>query len=77
MDTKRVKQIIRAVVRDDGHTPAMAGEVLLRDLQEDRYVAMILSECLASNTPQRQRAEAICRLLGTYGVGTVVEGRLV
>ncbi len=77
MDTKRVKQIIRAVVRDDGHTPAMAGEVLLRDLQDDEFVAMILSECLASSTPQRQRAEAICRLLGTYGVGTVVEGRLV
>ena len=77
MNDNRVKQIIRGVVRDEGHTPAIAGEVLLRDLQEDKWVAMILTECLASSTPQRQRAEAICRLLGTYGVGTVVEGRLV
>lgn len=77
MNEKRVKQIIRGVVRDDGHTPALAGEVLLRDLQDYKWVAMILAECLASNTPQQQRAEAICRLLGTYGVGTIVEGRLV
>lgn len=77
MTDKKLKQLLDGVVVMGGHTPAMAGQVLYRDILTDRFVAQLLDVVLASNTDQKTRTEAVCRLLGTYGVGTVVEGRLV
>lgn len=73
----RYRKTLCQVEEYDGHTPALAAGVLLRTMAEDEWVADMVETVLRGDTSQRERAEAMCRLLGTFGVGSIVEGRLV
>lgn len=73
----RYRHLLGRVEREDGHTPSLAAYVLLKDTVDDAFVADLVETVLRADTPTRDRAEAMCRLLGTYGVGSVVKGRLV
>jgi hypothetical protein len=73
---KAHKKAIRAVAGSNLWTPAMAANVLLKEMP-DPFIEMMVETVLASGTSQQERAEALCRLLGSFGVGSIVEGRLV
>jgi hypothetical protein len=74
---KTHKKAIRAVAGSNLWTPAGAGNVLLKEMETDPFIEMMVETVLAGGTSQQERAEALCRLLGSFGVGSIVEGRLV
>jgi hypothetical protein len=57
--------------------PETTARQLLANIKEDAFVGMMIQQVLDSGSSQDERAEAMCRLLGSYGVGTIVTGRLV
>jgi hypothetical protein len=46
------------------------------DYMQDTYIEILVDEILSSKTPQRERLASLGRLLSTYGVGTIVQGRI-
>jgi hypothetical protein len=77
MNPKNLRRTLARVERDAGHTPAMASHIIHKDCLDDPFIAMMVDIVLSSNSNQYERAEAMCRLLGSYGVGNIVTGRLV
>jgi hypothetical protein len=77
MNQKNLRRTLARVERDAGHTPAMASHIIHKDCLTDPFIAMMVDIVLSRNSNQYERAEAMCRLLGSYGVGTVVMDRLV
>lgn len=62
-------------VRDyGGLTPSEAARTVL--LESDKWVLTLIQEATSSQGTVSTRTEALCRLLGTYGVGTIVHGRI-
>lgn len=71
---------LRAVERiaSSGLTvPEMGARQLLENIKGDAFVGMMVQRVLESETSQDERAEALCRLLASYGLGSIVTGRLV
>jgi hypothetical protein len=77
MNQKNLRRTLARVTHDAGHCPAMASHVVYKDCLNDPFIEMMVDIVLSSNSNQYERAEAMCRLLGSYGVGTVVMDRLV
>ena len=74
---KNIRRLLARVERDAGHCPSVASHTVIKNCLEDAYLLSIVETVLSSNSNQYERAEAMCRLLGSYGVGTIVMGRLV
>jgi hypothetical protein len=71
---------LRAVERvaSSGLTvPETTARQLLANMKDDAFIGMMVQLVLESGSSQDERAEAMCRLLGSYGVGTIVTDRLV
>ena len=71
---------LRAVERvaSSGLTvPETTARQLLANMKADAFIGMMVQLVLESGSSQDERAEAMCRLLGSYGVGTIVTDRLV
>ena len=62
---------IGGLVASDG------AKVLTAEMEQDPFIVMMVQNILATDSTQTERAEALCRLLGSFGVGSIVEGRLV
>lgn len=77
MPTDRDTKTVQAVEIHGGLVPATAARVLRQDMATDQLVAVLVADILASGTRREDRAEALCRLLGTYGLGSIVAGRIV
>ena len=71
----RTEKKLRKVRDHSGLVPSQTASFLMQ--LEDEYVAYMVDEILSSTTSQQDRTELLCRLLGTFGVGTIVEGRIV
>lgn len=69
------QRALREVIRSGGTLPELAARTVLKD--DDEFMLELVASVIDSKTSQRQRVEDLCRLLGSYGVGTIVEGRLV
>lgn len=62
------------------HTSAeklAAVAVLRRELMGDRYMAIQIERVLSSSSTKEERTHSLIDLLTAFGVGTIVEGRLV
>jgi hypothetical protein len=57
--------------------PETGARQLLENMKGDAFVGMMVQRVLESGASQDERAEALCRLLASYGLGSVVTGRLV
>ena len=70
---KAVKRVhhFGGLVASDG------AKVLTAEMEQDPFVGMMVQRILATDTTQTERAETLCRLLGSFGVGTIVHGRMV
>jgi hypothetical protein len=80
MTTKTRPQWWRAVTRVHHYGGLVASDgakVLTAEMELDPFVGMMVQRILATDTPQTERAETLCRLLGSFGVGTIVHGRMV
>ena len=75
MNTEGTKKTLRQVEIRGGHVPSIAAHSVLTE--GDPLVLLLIEETLDTKNTKAERAEALCRLLGTYGVGTIVAGRLV
>jgi hypothetical protein len=77
MNKKSILTLLAKAERLTGHTPSMAAHVVHKDCLRDDFILSIVERVLSSNSNQEERTEAMLRLLGSYGVGTVVMDRLV
>ena len=77
MNKKNILSLIAKAERLTGHTPSMAAHIVRKDCLEDDFILAMVERVLSSNSNQEERAEAMFRLLGSYGVGTIVMDRLV
>lgn len=75
MAVKDVRTYLQHVEATCGHVPAMTAHALL--VEDDEWVMELIDMTLDQKLSKADRADSLCRLLGTYGVGTIVAGRLV
>ena len=75
MNTEGTKKTLRQVEIRGGYVSSIAAHSVLTG--GDPLVLLLIEETLDTKNTKAERAEALCRLLGTYGLGTIVAGRLV
>lgn len=77
MKTANYKKAIQRVASSGLTVPETTARQLLANMEADAFIGMMIQQVLDSGSSQDERAEAMCRLLGSYGVGTIVTDRLV
>jgi len=75
--TETTRRAVAWVHRNGGLVASDGAKVLTAEMKQDPFVEMMVQIVLAPNSTNTERAEALCRLLGSFGVGSIVEGRLV
>jgi hypothetical protein len=77
MKTPNYKRAIQRVADSGFLVPETSAQQLLKNMKDDAFIGMMVQRVLESGSSQDERAEALCRLLGSYGLGTIVTDRLV
>lgn len=70
---KRTTEALERLYYGNGALSSGAAEVLLREADD---LGELVDEIVKSNASPEMRAHSLCALLGLFGVGTIVKGRI-